>query len=90
MNEVKNAQYQHNGSGTALLINKDYNHLPARDMYNDHKRVTEIIINQPQSFITQTKNFVKNRGQFFRELYFRNRDRLFQEGNYFIAVSEFS
>ena len=46
MNEIKNAQYQHNGSGTALLINKDYNHIPAREMYNDHKKVTEIIINQ--------------------------------------------
>ena len=48
-----------------------------------------MVAEKERSFITQTKNFVKNRGQFFRELYFRNRDRLFQEGNYFIAVSEF-
>ena len=57
--------------------------------FHGYYATTEIIINQPQSLTTQTRNFVKNRGQFFRELYFRNRDRLFQEGNYFIAVSEF-
>ncbi|MCL2923780.1 MAG: hypothetical protein MGF17_03895 [Trichodesmium sp. MAG_R04] len=39
---------------------------------------TEIILNQYKSSLTQTKDFVKNRVQFFRELYFRNRDRLFQ------------
>ncbi|NEQ73523.1 MAG: glycosyltransferase [Okeania sp. SIO2C9] len=57
--------------------------------FHGYYATTEKTLNQSKGFYTQTWNFVKNRGQFFRELYFRNRDRLFQEADYFIAVSEF-
>ena len=45
MKEIEKDQYQHNGSGTAILINRNYDHLPARELFNDHKKVTEIIVN---------------------------------------------
>lgn len=57
--------------------------------FHGYYATVEIKLSQSQSFYAQTWNFVNNRGQFFRELYFRNRDRLFQEADYFIAVSEF-
>ena len=40
-----NHQYQHNGSGTAILINERYNHMSAREIFNNHKNVASIIIN---------------------------------------------
>ena len=39
-------QYQHNGSGTAVLIIERYNHMLARDIFNNHKNVASIIINE--------------------------------------------
>jgi len=72
----------------ALPLAKELN-LPLIVTFHGYYATTEIIPNQSKSLYAQTRNFIKNRGQFFRELYFRNRDRLFQEGNHFIAVSEF-
>ena len=58
--------------------------------FHGYYATTEIKLSQSsKSLNSQIWNFVKHRGQFFRELYFRNRDRLFQEADCFIAVSEF-
>ena len=46
MPQVENQQYQHNGSGTAILVNKKYNHKPGAERLNDHKHVTCIMQNE--------------------------------------------
>ena len=43
---VEKEQYQHNGKGTATLVDKRWNHVPARKIYNTQKNVTDIIIDQ--------------------------------------------
>jgi len=43
---VKNEQYQHNGKGTAILLDRKWNHTPARQIYNNQKNVTDIIIDE--------------------------------------------
>ena len=39
-------QYQHNGSGTAIIINKKYGWKPTRQMFNDHKHIASIMTNE--------------------------------------------
>ncbi|MEB3886871.1 glycosyltransferase [Lyngbya sp. CCY1209] len=63
--------------------------LPLIVTFHGYFATAEIELNQSKSFYANTRDFVKNRGQFYRELYFRNRDRLFQQADGFIAVSEF-
>jgi len=46
MNNTEKSQYQHNGSGTAILINKNYDTVPTRKIMNDHKMITCIIKNE--------------------------------------------
>ena len=72
----------------ALPLAKKLN-LPLIVTFHGYYATTEIELNQSKGFYAHTWDFVKHRGQFFRELYFRNRDRLFQQANCFIAVSEF-
>ena len=57
--------------------------------FHGYFATAKIELNQSKSFYAKTRDFVENRGQFYRELYFRNRDRLFQEADSFIAVSNF-
>ena len=45
MPEIEKEQYQHNGSGSAILMDKKYNHIQARKLFNDAKHVTSIVIN---------------------------------------------
>ena len=52
MEEVKKEQYQHNGKGTAILINKDYNHIPTRKIFNGQKSVTGIIVDEDKKRIS--------------------------------------
>ncbi|MGB3693011.1 MAG: glycosyltransferase [Spirulinaceae cyanobacterium] len=42
-----------------------------------------------KNLFSYTSDYLNRRGQFFREFYGRNRHRLFQEADSFIAVSEF-
>jgi len=63
--------------------------LPLLVTFHGYFATAEIELNQSKSFYAKTRDFVNNRGQFYRELYFRNRDRLFQQADGFIAVSEF-
>ena len=49
MKDTEKDQYQHNGSGTAILVNKYINHIPTRDLFNNPKIVTRIIINPNKS-----------------------------------------
>lgn len=63
--------------------------LPLIVTFHGYFATAEIELNQSKSFYANTRDFVKNRGQFYRELYFKNRDRLFQQADGFIAVSEF-
>ncbi|WP_254565729.1 glycosyltransferase [Oscillatoria sp. HE19RPO] len=63
--------------------------LPLIVTFHGYFATAEIELNKSKNFYANTRDFVKNRGQFYRELYFRNRDRLFQEADCFIAVSEF-
>ena len=44
MMEIEKGQYQHNGSGTAILMNKKYENYPARELFNDHKSVASIMV----------------------------------------------
>ena len=37
---------QHNGKGTATLIDKRWNHVSARKIYNSQKNVTDIIVDE--------------------------------------------
>ena len=46
MLEVKNSQYQHNGSGTAIILRKEFNYRQARNIFNNHKNVALIIQNK--------------------------------------------
>ncbi|MBE9126813.1 MULTISPECIES: glycosyltransferase [unclassified Coleofasciculus] len=57
--------------------------------FHGYYATTELALNQSKGLYSQTWDFIKNRGQFYRELYFKNRDRLFQQAHCFIAVSEF-
>ena len=43
MEMVEKEQYQHNGKGTAILINRNIATKPAREIFNDEKQVTSII-----------------------------------------------
>jgi len=63
--------------------------LPLIVTFHGYFATAEIELNKSKSFYAKTRDFVKNRGQFYRELYFRNRDRLFRQADGFIAVSEF-
>lgn len=63
--------------------------LPLIVTFHGYFATAEIELNQSKSFYAKTRDFVENRGQFYRELYFRNRDRLFQEADHLIAVSNF-
>ena len=44
MEVVGKELHQHNGKGTATLVDKRWNHVPARKVYNSQKNVTDIII----------------------------------------------
>jgi len=37
MPKIEKSQYQHNGSGTAILIRNKYHHMMATKNFNDHK-----------------------------------------------------
>ena len=43
MKAVEKEQYQHNGKGTAILVDKRWNHVPARKIYNSQKNVTDTV-----------------------------------------------
>ena len=46
MQEVDKGQYQHNGSGTAIIIKKGFNYTSGRNLFNNHKEVTIIMQNR--------------------------------------------
>ena len=46
MPKIKNSKYQSNGSGTAIFINKKYDHKPGCAKMNDHKHVTCVVQNE--------------------------------------------
>ena len=43
MPDVEKEQYQHIGSGTAILTNKNINYMHTRDIFNSHKKITQIM-----------------------------------------------
>ena len=36
----KNMQYQHNGGGTAILLDRNFNHQETRNIFNNDKRIS--------------------------------------------------
>ena len=39
----KNKQYQHNGGGTAILLDRNINFQDARDIFNNDKCISQVI-----------------------------------------------
>ena len=46
MEETERQQYQHLGSGSAILLNKRLNFMSTKKHFNNHKQVTSIVSNQ--------------------------------------------
>ena len=43
MAEIERGQYQHNGSGTAIILRKGFNYRQGRNLFNNPKEVTIIM-----------------------------------------------
>ncbi len=72
----------------ALPLAKKLN-LPLIVTFHGYYATADIDLTQRKTWYDYSLDYLKRRGQFFRELYLRKRDRLFQEADCFIAVSEF-
>ncbi len=63
--------------------------LPLIVTFHGYYATANLDLTQKKNWYDYSLDYLKRRGQFFRELYLRKRDRLFQEADCFIAVSEF-
>ena len=63
--------------------------LPLIVTFHGYYATADIESTHQKTWYDYSLDYLKRRGQFFRELYLRKRDRLFQEADGFIAVSEF-
>jgi colanic acid/amylovoran biosynthesis glycosyltransferase len=72
----------------ALPLAKKLN-LPLIVTFHGYYATADIESTEQKIWYNYSLDYLKRRGQFFRELYLRKRDRLFQEADSFIAVSEF-
>lgn len=72
----------------ALPLAKKLN-IPLIVTFHGYYATADIDLTEKKTWYDYSLDYLKRRGQFFRELYIRKRDRLFQEADCFIAVSEF-
>ncbi|MTJ06458.1 glycosyltransferase [Anabaena sp. UHCC 0204] len=72
----------------ALPLAKKLN-IPLIVTFHGYYATADIDLNQRKTWYDYSLDYLKRRGQFYRELYIKKRDRLFQEADCFIAVSEF-
>lgn len=72
----------------ALPLAKKLN-LPLIVTFHGYYATADLDLTEKKTWYDYSLDYLKRRGQFFRELYLRKRDRLFQEADCFIAVSEF-
>jgi colanic acid/amylovoran biosynthesis glycosyltransferase len=72
----------------ALPVAKKLN-LPLIVTFHGYYATANIDLTKEKTWYDYSLDYLKRRGQFFRELYLRKRDCLFQEADCFIAVSQF-